>query len=300
MTRPVVIGYDGSAGAHTAVRWGAAYAQRHGAPVHIVRAYEPFPHAAAPATRGLDTAPSAPSAPSADEMRSAARGQLAELAEGVRSVHPHLDVSFSLEGGGAEEALVHASLRARTVVLGSQGMSAFSTLLAGSTTMYVATHAHCSVIAVPVMPETPGRGHVVVGVDGSELSDAAVAFAFQEASETASPLVAVHAWLDPAVTAALGPVVSPMTDQDGYAQGQELLLAKSLAGWSEKYPDVTVTRRVTHGHPVEALIESAEGARLLVVGSRGHGTVRSILLGSVGHGLLHLAQCPVAIVRRQG
>jgi len=74
-------------------------------------------------------------------------------------------------------------------------------------------------------------------------------------------------------------------------------LAESLAGWSGKYPDVTVTRRVVHAHPVTALVDSAAGAQMVVVGSRGHGAVRSLLLGSVSHGLLHLAQCPVAVVR---
>ena len=293
MTRPVVIGYDGSDGARTAVRWGAAYADRHGASVHIVRAYEPFPHATALSGRR----PEPPM--DAETMRIAAQRQLAEVADAVRDERPRLPVTFSLEGGGAEEALVRWSANARTIVLGSRGMSAFSTLLAGSTTMYVATHAHCTVIAGPEKREMPVRGPVVVGVDGSELSAAAVEFAFQEASDAASPLLAVHAWLDPAVSSALGAELSPMSDPEGYAEGQELLLAGTLAGWSEKYPDVTVTRRVVHAHPVQALIESATGARLLVVGSRGHGTVRSILLGSVGHGLLHLAQCPVAIVRLQ-
>jgi nucleotide-binding universal stress UspA family protein len=58
-----------------------------------------------------------------------------------------------------------------------------------------------------------------------------------------------------------------------------------------------VHRRGVHGHPVRALVESGARCRLLVVGCRGHGTMRSILLGSVSHGVLHLATSPVSVVR---
>ena len=297
MDRPVVIGYDGSASARKAVDWGAAFAERHAAPVHILRAYEPFTYDLS-GVRGSPAGGGAP-ARDAETMIRAASGQLEELTEAVRGLHPRLLVTCSLERTDAEDALVHASSGARSLVLGSRGLSAFSTMLAGSTTMHVATHAHCSVIAVPESADgiADRTGPVVVGVDGSELSDSALAFAFQEASDTRAPLVAVHAWLDPAVTAALGPVMTALDNQAVVTAGRDLLLAESLAGWSERFPDVHVTRRVVHAHPVQALLESAPDARMLVVGSRGHSTVRSVLLGSVGHGLLHLARCPVAIVR---
>jgi nucleotide-binding universal stress UspA family protein len=289
MNRPVIIGYDGSEGAGTAVEWGAAYAARHGAPAHVVRAFEPHMYDVGLAGGYV--------AGDVEALRAAARDQLERLAAEAAERHPGLKVTTSLERGVAEEVLVRESLRARSLVLGSRGTSSFSTLLAGSTTMHAATHAHCTVIAVPGEMAAPVGGQVVVGVDGSELSEAAVAFAFQEAGETGAPLIAVHAWLDPAVTSALGPVLAPLDDPVRHSEGQDVLLAESLAGWSEKYPEVAVTRRVVHAHPVTALVDSAAGARMVVVGSRGHGAVRSLLLGSVSHGLLHLAQCPVAVVR---
>lgn len=76
-------------------------------------------------------------------------------------------------------------------------------------------------------------------------------------------------------------------------------MAESMAGWSEKYPDVPVEFRVVRDHPVRALVEAAGGARLLVVGSHGRGPMSGALLGSVSHGALHHATGPVAVVRHR-
>jgi nucleotide-binding universal stress UspA family protein len=108
--------------------------------------------------------------------------------------------------------------------------------------------------------------------------------------------VALHAWTDPA---RLGPeVMLPLVYDPALVADEEgLVLAGSMTGWAEKYPDVRIENKVTRGHAVHALITEARHARLLVVGSRGRGSVRS-MIGSVSHGVLHHATGPVAVVHQ--
>ncbi|MFD1052411.1 universal stress protein [Kibdelosporangium lantanae] len=70
-----------------------------------------------------------------------------------------------------------------------------------------------------------------------------------------------------------------------------------MAGWPEKYPEVPVTQMVAKGHPVRILLEQAEQAQLVVVGSRGLGGYHGMLLGSISQSLVNYAQCPLVVVR---
>lgn len=74
------------------------------------------------------------------------------------------------------------------------------------------------------------------------------------------------------------------------------LLSETTAGWSEKYPDVALTHEVVRGHPVEKLARASEHALAIVVGRRGRGGYTGMRLGSVVHGVLHRALCPVITV----
>ena len=107
------------------------------------------------------------------------------------------------------------------------------------------------------------------------------------------PLVAVHTWLNEIND----PVLAPLVDWQIAAVQAEEVLAERLAGWAEKYPDVTVQRVVARGFPGHALLDQAATAQLVVVGSRGHGEIAGLLLDSVSNALVHKATCPVAVVR---
>ena len=135
----------------------------------------------------------------------------------------------------------------------------------------------------------------MVGVDGSEASEPALGYAFAHAASTGCGLTAVHTWC---WEVNLG---EPWTgDWTQIANQEATLVAESLAGWSEKYPDVPVRRYVVRGDPVAELLGQSHGASLLVVGSRGRGGFIGLVLGSVSRRILKRGTCSVAIVRSVG
>jgi nucleotide-binding universal stress UspA family protein len=133
-------------------------------------------------------------------------------------------------------------------------------------------------------------------VDGSELSQTALDFAFHEASLHSCGLTAVHAWLMRGSVPAevWGELLPPVNNE---VEEKRLLLSEALAGWREKYPDVGVIEKVLVGLPAWTLIEESKHARLVVVGSRGKGGFAGLRLGSTSQALVHHADCAVAIVR---
>lgn len=144
-------------------------------------------------------------------------------------------------------------------------------------------------------------GRIVVGVDGSEPSQAALRWAVEEARLRRGTLVALCVYTRPAGWLGMGetmgaPITAEVTDDDlaGYAR-QTLEAAFEQLG---DIGDVAVERTVIEGRPAAALTEASDGAELLVVGSRGHGDLSSVLLGSVGMHCVHHAPCPVVVVRR--
>ena len=139
---------------------------------------------------------------------------------------------------------------------------------------------------------------IVVGVDGSEASRAALGWAADEAHRRGDYVVAVMAWMPRIIAAGPWPgmVPLPVDDQDAERDAQEAL-AKVVDEVLGRIPSVEVERRVVHGPAAPALIEAAREAQLLVVGSRGHGGVAGLMLGSVSQQCAHHAPCPVVIVR---
>jgi nucleotide-binding universal stress UspA family protein len=94
--------------------------------------------------------------------------------------------------------------------------------------------------------------------------------------------------------------MAPLIDWAAVEAEEREVLAERLAGWCEKYPDVPVRRLVVRDRPARALVGESGRAQLVVVGSRGRGGLRGMVLGSVSQALLHHAHCPVAVVRPGG
>ncbi len=136
---------------------------------------------------------------------------------------------------------------------------------------------------------------IVVGVDGSDASRDALTWAAGQARLTGATLEAVTSWHIPA--AAYGAMLMPV-GTDFAADATKALAAAATAVLGED-PDIDLKQVVVQGPPALALLEAAEGAELLVVGSRGHGAFTGMLLGSVSEHLVAHAPCPVVVVRHQ-
>lgn len=284
-TRPIIVGVDSVAGS-PALDWAIDEAQRWDAPLDLRYAR------ALPLRAPTVESDFAVRTPESDAVLAAAVAR-------VRSLAPGVEVTASSAYGPPAAVLLEGSADARCVVVGSRGRGPLNSVLLGSTSIDVAAHAGCPVVVVrELTTPLPSRPGVVVGSDGSELSEGAIAMGFMQADRRGLPLTVIHAWVPEYVGAGIASLAAE-THLEQAAEEEAALAAEVLAGWSEKYPDVTVRRVTRRAHPVAALVEASSGAELVVVGSRGRGGFTGLLLGSVSHGVLHHAHCPVMVVRPQ-
>lgn len=283
----IIVGVDGSTSALHAALWAADEAAQRHRPMRLVYANNEF---AFGTTGGL-----APPQSFYDSMQAAGVQLLAGAESAIRKLHPDLDISVDLQTSAPVPSLLDQTQDAFLMVLGSRGNGGFRGILVGATAVALVAHGDCPVAVIRGATEDappPTEGPVVVGVDGSPTSDAAIATAFDEANWRGAELVAVHAWPDYASDRARS-----LGFSEGSEQAEKELLAARLAGWKEKYPDVDVRPVVTQGRPVKRLLELAAGAQLVVVGSRGNGGFTGMLLGSTSQALIRHATCPLMVVR---
>ncbi|MFC7640216.1 universal stress protein [Streptosporangium lutulentum] len=140
-------------------------------------------------------------------------------------------------------------------------------------------------------------GEIAVGYDGSEHSATTLRYAFEEAARRRARLHTIHTWQMPMMglyTVAYTPLLEDIM------AAEQCTATNALSPWREKYPGVEVKQTVSCEHPVAALRDASAAADLVVVGSRGLGAFESAVLGSVSHGVLHHAHCPVAVVNADG
>ena len=192
--------------------------------------------------------------------------------------------------------LIDLSKEAHMVVVGCRGQDALERTLLGSVSTGLIHHAQCPVAVIhdeaPILLG-PSQLPVLVGIDGSPASELATAIAFDEASFRGVELLAVHAWTDSDTSDVLSKQWSTLQSRAAET------LAERLAGWQERYPDVTVHRRLVLNRPARNLIEESETAQLVVVGSHGRGGFAGMLLGSVSTAVVHTARIPVIVARRR-
>jgi nucleotide-binding universal stress UspA family protein len=289
--RTVVVGFDGVEPSVSAARWAAVEARRLGCSLQVVSVADPPPPGTVPG--GVVTQPGLHRA----SRRVAERG--AELA---RSLDDALEVRSLGVVGGPSGELVALSGDAAFLVVGRHPTTGESPAL-GSVSFAVAMHAWCPVVVVPEgRPAHPGPDvPVVVGVDGSRASEAAVEVAAQFAHAAGAPLRVVSAWQRPKAPP------WPGSDVDASMvaafvraaeAGARARVERAVAQLAALAPDAAVSGTVAEGAATDVLVDASGEAGLVVVGSRGHGGFAGLALGSVGHGVLRGARSPVAVVRR--
>jgi nucleotide-binding universal stress UspA family protein len=270
----IVVGYDGSPGARSALRWATQSAVRHRLPIRLVYA-EPGVSRVKPATDPAGLPPAALIAHGVEQARTLCGGKVA--------------VTGVVVDGQAAPVLAGQSERARMLVLGSRGRGVLARLLGGSIGAAVAAQARCPVV---VVREAAGAAaeSVVVAVDDSPAAQRAVGFALAEAAALAVDVVAVRVWNPSAVWERGG------WDDTSREAAERYALEASLRGWSDKYPEVSISGRVVAGDTGPTLAEVSARAQLMVVGSRAPGGLGGLLTGSVSRYLLGHASCPLAVV----
>jgi nucleotide-binding universal stress UspA family protein len=283
MSAPVVVGFDGSATARSAVQYGAREALRHGCGLRIVHAFG-WPVILPPFHAPYDQHDQGP--------RGAMLDLLAQTALAVQADHPHLSVTTRLVDGSPGGVLVGASRDAQLLVVGHRGLGGFSGLLVGSVAAQAAGHTRCPVVVV--RGDCPPDGApVVLGTDGSPGANRAAEVAFAQAQLRDAELILAHHQ-----PARRSPADAIATGNPGFWATVGDPAAGAL-GVGARYPDVKYRTEVVPGDSVASgLIAFARrtSAGLLVVGSRGLGGFRGLVMGSTSRNVIEHAPCPVMVV----
>lgn len=281
----VVVGVDGSPLSAAAVTRAAQVASARGLPLHVLHAF-----AADLPMLGFGELSDGSAIVSSHANRL--------VADGVARAHvvdPRLTVTTSIREGYASQALVDAARTAALVVVGAMGHGVLSRASVGAVAMQVVTHARCPVLVVGHEgTDTAADAPVVVGVDGSKPSMRALAAAFDEAARGGGALHVVHAW---EARSAADPTLSSDSSWSAYEAELQRSVETALATQRAEHPHVKVDYEVVTGEPVQAMLDHAQGAALLVVGSRGSGGFPGLHVGSTALRLMGRSPCPVLFTR---
>ncbi|MEU9119971.1 universal stress protein [Streptomyces sp. NPDC048506] len=222
-------------------------------------------------------------------MHKTAESVLAEAVTFAEARHPDLSVSGLLAEGEPSWVLREQGAEAAMIVLGTRYLTTRQELFTSTAVaLPVTAHARCPVVVVREWEHAlEADPFLVVGVDGSPASQAAVDFAFEEAALRRARLRAVAVWQRP--------LLGALDEEAALGECREALY-EAVAGRKESHPDVDLHHEVIAGHPVEILVRESRHALALVTGTRGLGGFAGMLLGSVSQGVLHHAQCPLFTV----
>lgn len=289
-TGAVVVGVDGSDTALDAARWASAVAARYGTSLHIV-------HAMPNAGPNLTDAAAAVRAAMMSYHRDYSEIIVRRAKEVVRSHQPDLEVTTLSTDIPIDEIMVQSSTSARMIVLGCSEVTTAGALLFGSTTLAIATHASCPVVAWRGPATAPTDAPIVVGLDESHPPADVLDIAFEFAERFDVKLAAVRSWSMQRPAAAV--TIPFLVDWDALEAAEWAKLTSDVDRYHAKHRSVDVTCFIETGKPAAALLHQValDGAQLVVVGSRGRNALTSAVLGSTALDLLHQSAVPVMVCR---
>ena len=284
----VIAGVDGSPAARTALAWAADAAARRREQLRIV-------HGLGMTTVTGDPGPGQYRA--SETAREAGHALLAESAESARGAHPDLDVATVLAPEDAPAVLLDEARHGDVIVVGSRGLGAIRAIMLGSVSIRTSSDAPCPVVVVPEGDQRR-RGKVVVGVDGSDSSRRALRFALNHALATGSEVVVVNSWEVPLPedSASLAADAQSLHEEVFDRQSEEVVAGVLAEVIDDRTEGLEISAVRMQANPVEAVLKAGEDADLIVVGSRGRGGVRGLVMGSTSQGVLHHARGPVAVL----
>lgn len=279
----IVVGVDGSAGAARALEWAVREAALRKTDVRAVLAWAPEAR-----SRALDERLRVARFEDLDATAADALHAAVTAAVGPRAtVKIHERTAYQ----DPVDALLDDSVDAAMIVVGTRGQRALRRLLVGSVAATCAQETKLPLVVVRGRPGEPDDDRpVLVGVDGSPASLAALRWAAAEATLRDTGLRIVHAWHIPVYAG------HPLPEPDLLREGAYAVLEKAAQ-------ELDARTRHNHradlvaGHGSRVLIDAAAEAQLLVVGARGHGGFPGLLLGSTSHQCVLHAPCPVAVIR---
>jgi nucleotide-binding universal stress UspA family protein len=281
MSKAIFVGINGSAGSDAALTWALQRAGRDKLPVIVVHAVD---------DRWLS-----PDFQYHELIRESGMELLQKAQASAGEQAPDVKVDIQLRHGGGGSVLREVSKEAAMIVVGGHEKRRVDGGPMTDRALQVVAGSECPVAVVPAKPGAGGTG-VVVGVDGSEESLQAVAVAAAEADLGGDELSVVLAFKSPARW--LEKQLPSTGLAESIVEENRIVLAESVAGLGDKYPDLVVHQRLeTNTEPAKALVDIAGDARLLVIGSRGRGGLSRTVLGSTAHAVLLNVPCPTIVTR---
>ena len=285
----IIVGVDGSPASDAAISWAAHDAVMRGVSLTLMHVQDPVSRTWSPAEVLEEVA---------GWQEAEGRGILAnasKIAHDIANDTSQITINGELQFSAPGPTLIDRSEDAELIVVGTDGRGALARGLLGSISSGLVRHARCPVAVVhdgELRMRHTAKAPVLVGVDGSSASELATEIAFDEASRRRVGLIALHAWCDLEMTEL------PSVDwPEVKAEEGERLLAEALAGWQERYPDVTVSKLVVCDRPARALVETSQSAQLVVVGSHGRNAFTRTFLGSVSNAVVQSVRVPVIVAR---